>query len=154
MTILQYPKFGYFHVISSDSAELGRYELLADGDLALAHLRVYHKNANPYEYQLRLVVAQREGGPALAVSNWETFSNATTGQTEPSWMGDLTFTFPDYALKGSDPYYLRIETTGYTRSGDALYLSVWADWDFGDETIVPVGATRSGGARIALGVKR
>lgn len=154
MTILQYPEFGYFHILTGPSAELGIYNLAVNGDLALAHLRVLHINANPFDYQMRLVVAQRTGGPALVASNWETFSTATTGQTTDSWMGDLTFTFPDYAIKSLDDYYIRIETTGYARSGDAVYLGVWADWGFGDDTIVPVGASGSGGARIALGVKQ
>lgn len=154
MTILQYPEFGYFHMISNASTELGSYQLLADGDLALAHLRVFHKNPDPYEYQIRLVIAQRTNGPELAASDWEIFSNATTGQETGFWMGDLTFTFQDYALKAGDPYFMRLEISGYTRILDDKYICVWSDWNFGDATIVPVGSVASNGARIALGVKR
>lgn len=154
MTILQYPEFGYFHIITGASTELGIYELPITGDLNLAHLRVFHKNSNPFSYQMRLVISQRNGGPALATSEWETFNNETTGQNAEYWLGDLTFTFKDYALKQNDSYYIKIETTGYTRISNTVYIGVWADWGFGDNTIVPVGIADSGGARIALGVKQ
>lgn len=154
MSILQYPELGYFHIASSDTLELGKYELSVSGDLALAHLRILNRNANTFNYQLRLVLSQRLSGPALAVSNWEIFNNEILGQDSEFWMGDLTFTFEDYSVKENDPYYLRLESTGYTRSGESVYMGVWADWGFGDETIVPVGVADSGGARVALGVKQ
>lgn len=148
MSILQYPKKGYFNIINSASAELGTYVIQNDGDLSLAHVRVYHKNPNQFNYQIRLVIAQREGGPALAVSNWEAFNNASIGQTDTHWLGDLTFTFEDYALKSSDSYAVRLESIGYTRTSNSIYMGVWMDWAY------PVGIDNSGGARVALGVKR
>jgi hypothetical protein len=154
MSIFQYPDLGYFNIVNSNSAELGSYQLTADGDLGIANLRVYNKKAGSFSYQLRLVISQRQEGPEIAASNWETFSNETIGQTGENWLGDLTFTFLDYALKGSDPYYIRIETTGYTRLGDDAYLGVWLDWGFGKSWIAPVGVAASGGARIALGVNQ
>ena len=147
MSIFVYPQDAYFNIINSNSTELGSYELPQRGDLSLAHLRVFHRNPNSFSYQMRLVLAGRTGGPTLAVSNWETFSNETTGQTGNFWLGDLTFTFEDYSLI-EDPVYIRLENTGYLRSGNNLYLGVWLDW------MQPVGITNTGGARIALGVKR
>lgn len=153
MTILQYPKLGYFYMISHSLTELGSYTLTNSGDLALAHLRVFHKNPDPYEYQIRLVVSQRANGPQLAASDWEIFNNETTGQTTSNWLGDLTFIFKDYSLKNNDAYCIRMEILGYINADDK-YLCVWSDWNFGDSTIVPVGASASSGARIAIGVKR
>lgn len=154
MSIFQYPDLGYFNIVNLNSAELGVYELPSNGDLSIANLRVYHKKAGAFSYQMRLVISQRQEGPALATSNWETFDNLTIGQTGTHWLGDLTFTFPDYAIKGSDTYCIRLETSGYTRLGTDVYLGVWLDWGFGKSWVAPVGVSDSGGARIAFGVKQ
>ncbi len=69
-------------------------------------------------------------------------------------MGYLTFTFPDYAFKGNDPVHLRMEIAGYTRIGIIKWLGVVADWGFGADFYTSVGTAPSGGAMIALGVKR
>lgn len=154
MSIFQYPDLGYFNILTTENVELGIYEIPLNCDLSIANLRVYHRNADPFSYQLRLVLSQRKKGPALIASNWEEFSNQTIGQTGTNWLGDLTFTFPDYALRAGDDYCIRLESTGYTRSGNNRYLGVWLDWGFGKSWIAPVGVASSGGARIALGVKQ
>lgn len=148
MTIFQYPYEAYFNIVASNLTELGSYIIPQDGDLALGHLRVIHKNSDPFSYQMRLLVTQKEKGATLVASNWETFSNEVANQTSEFWMGDLTFTFPDYAFKGNDGVYIRIEISGYTRINNSKYLGVWCDW------WQPIGLSNTGGARIALGVKR
>lgn len=154
MSIFQYPDLGYFTMLTTANVELGIYKFVQAGDLSIANLRVYHRNPNPFSYQLRLVLSQRKKGPALIASNWEEFSNETIGQNAAHWLGDLTFTFPDYSLRINDDYYIRLESTGYTRSGNTTYLGVWANWGFGKSWIPSVGSADSGGARIALGVKQ
>jgi len=154
VNILLYPEYSYFHVVSGQFTELGRFNIPEDGDLSLANLRVYHKNADPFSYQMRLLVTQKSKGATLVASNWETFSNDATEQTSEHWMGDLTFTFPDYAFKGNDPVHLRMEIAGYTRVGIMKWLGVAADWGFGADFYTSVGTAPSGGAMIALGVKR
>ena len=154
MNIEQYPEYGYFIMINGPITQLGSYEIQSEGDLALCHLRVYHRNPSAFNYQMRLVCSSKVGGPALAASAWETFSNETTGQETEFWMGDLTFTFTDYKLFSGIPYYFRFETQNYIRQDNDAYLGVWMDWGFGKSFIVPVGSTDTGGARLAIGVKR
>lgn len=148
MNIELYPKNAYYMMVSSAITQLGSYQIASDGDLALAHVRVYHRNPDPYSYQIRLVCSSRVGGPVLVASNWETFSSETTGQTSEFWLGDITFTFADYPLKAMESYYFRLETSGYIRQDNDAYLGVWLDW------MQPVGTSDTAGGRIALGVKR
>jgi hypothetical protein len=88
----------------------------------------------------------------LVASDWVEFSNETTGQTTNDWLGDLVFSFPEYSLIAGESYFVRLETTGYTRpmrpAQNTAYLAVWADW------MQPVGIMDTAGARISLGVKR
>ena len=148
MNIEQYPKEGYFMMISSSQTPLGSYDLVNSGDLSIAHVRIYHRNPNPFSYQLRLVLSAKALGPAVCSSDWETFSNESIGQIGEFWIGDLTFRFTDYPLNASDVYHIRLETQNYTRLNDDRYLGIWLDW------LQPVGVTDTAGARIALGVKR
>jgi hypothetical protein len=154
MNVLLYPEYAYLHVVSGQFTELGRFNIPEDGDLSLAHLRVYHKNSDPFSYKMRLIVTQKSKGATLVESDWETFSNETSEQSEENWLGDLTFTFPDYAFKGNDPVHLRMEIAGYTRVGTSQWLGVWADWAFGADWYKSVGTAPSGGSMIALGVRR
>jgi hypothetical protein len=148
MTILQYPHQGYFTMINGSSTILGNYDLAADGDIELAHLRVYNKNSNQFSYQMRLVISQDEDKEIVAASDWETFSNEIIGQTSSDWLGDLTFTFDNYRLRQSIVYTIKLEIQNYSRSGDSRYMGVWLDWAY------PIGTSNTGGARIALGVRR
>jgi len=154
MSIFNYPSVTYFNIANSSVNELGSYQVIEACDLELAHLRVYHKNADPFNYEMRLLVCQELDKEPVAVSNWETFSNETIGQDAANWLGDLTFTFPNYKLRPSIAYTIKLELTNYSRIGDSKYLSVWLDWGFGKSWIAPVGADDSGGARIALGVRK
>ena len=150
--IEEYPKNSYYLVLNGSALELGSYELQADGDLSLAQLRVYHKKAGSYSYQMRLVVSSRAGGPVIVGSDWVTFSNDTTLQATSDWLGDVCFDFPAYKLSATENYFIRLELTGYSRPArpnqNTAYLAVWADW------MQPVGIANTAGARIALGVKR
>lgn len=150
--IEQYPKNQYYLIAKGSALELGSYELQADGDLALAQLRVYHKKAGPYSYQMRLVVSSRQAGPVIVASDYVTFSDTTTLQTTNDWLGDVCFEFPPYKLSATEIYFLRLELIGYSRPGrpnqNTAYLGVWSDW------MQAVGLTDTAGARIALGVKR
>ena len=74
-----YPKDSYYVVASGSATELGSYALAADGALALAQIRVYHKTLATFNYQMRLVVSSNAGGPVLVASEWVEFSNETTG---------------------------------------------------------------------------
>lgn len=148
MNIENYPSEGYFIMVSTAVTQLGSYDLAADGDIKLAHIRIYYKNANPYNHQIRLVLSTNFGGAAVAASNWETLSNETTGQSTEYWLVDLTFTFDAYPLKASDRYYARLEITNYTRDQNEVYMGIWVDWS------EPVGIADTAGARIALGVLR
>jgi len=147
-----YPKNTYYLVASGAATELGSYELAADGALSLAQLRVYHKTLTTFSYQIRIVVSSKAGGPVLVASDWVEFSNETTGQTTSDWLGDITFDLPEYNLFAGETYFVRVETTGYTRptrpAQNTAYLAYWADW------MQPVGLGNTGGARLALGVKR
>lgn len=152
MSISQYPKRGYFLVAQNSSLELGRFDNATWGDLSLAHLRVFHKRTGAYSYQMRLVISSKEGGPSLVASDYIDFSDATTGQSSACWLGDVTFSFPEYRLVDGEEYFARLEATGYSRSPkpnqNDYYLSVWCDW------YEPVGSNNSAGARVAFGVKR
>jgi len=147
-----YPKDSYYIVASGSATELGSYVLAADGALALAQLRVYHKCLTTFSYQMRIVVSSKEGDPVLVASDWVEFSNDTTGQTTNDWLGDITFDLPEYNLFAGETYFIRVETTGYTRptrpAQNTAYLAYWADW------MQPVGVGNTGGARLAMGVKR
>ena len=107
-----YPKNTYYLVASGAATELGSYELAADGALSLAQLRVYHKTLTTFNYQMRIVVSSKAGGPVLVASDWVEFSNDTTGQTTSDWLGDITFDMPEYNLFAGETYFVRVETTG------------------------------------------
>lgn len=151
-TVSQYPKRGYFLIANTTTLELGKFDNTTWGDLSICQLRVYHKKSGAYDYDMRLVASSSEGGPVLAASAWQEFSNTTTGQATNFWLGDLLFEFTDYKLVNAEEYYFRLEMTGYTRATrpnqDNFYLGVWCDW------YEPVGSANKGGARLAFGVKR
>ena len=150
--INQYPKNGYWIVASSSQTELGGYNVAADGDLSLVQFRIFNKAIVPYSYQMRMILSSREGGPILAATDWFEFSNATTGQAGTDWLGDVAFNFNSYHLTSGEVYYLRLETSGYTRLSRPLqnntYLAVWCDW------MQSVSISNTAGARVALGVMR
>ena len=148
MSIEFYPKAGYFILIENIKTSLGTYYNATWGDLNMAHMRVYNRSATPYEYNLRLHIADYDGGPTLHTSDWFKFSNEVTGQQGEFWLGDIIFTFPEYPMTNESEYFISMETQNYNPDGINTYLSVWADW------IQPVGNTDSAGARIAIGVKR
>jgi hypothetical protein len=152
MSIEFYPKNSYFLLIENFKTKLGYYVNSNWGDLSIAHMRVFHKNTDPYEYNLRLVISPYEGGPTIHASDWFKFSNDVTGQQSSDWLGDIIFTFPEYPLINSSiipqGYFISMETEFYTPDGLNNYLGVWCDW------MQPVGNTNTAGARIAIGVKR
>jgi hypothetical protein len=151
-TIEQYPQNGYFLVADGATTELGSYVFSSDGDLALCQLRVFHKKPGPYSYQMRLVLSNKRGGPALHSSSWFEFSNAVTGQSDDNWLGDISFDFDGYNIIAGESYFFRVETTGYTRpvrpNENTAYLAFWSDW------LSPVGTSNTAGARLCLGVKQ
>jgi hypothetical protein len=127
--------------------QLGSYEI-ADvaGEINFALIRIYHKNASPYSYTMKLIFSATQNGHALCESSVETFSNATTGQTTADWLGDVCFSFNPYTLRSEETYFVRLVLTGYTRNQDTLYLGVLSDW------LSPIGTGNTAGARMALGV--
>jgi hypothetical protein len=153
-TIDEYPQNGYFLVANGSGTELGSYSHADWGDIELATIRIFNRDVAvaPFSYQLRLVISSKQGGPVLAASDWLTFSNDTTLQTTANWLGDVSFSFTDYALKGTETYFLRLESTGYARSEvpneNDLYLGVWCDW------LQPLGTADTAAARVAFGVRR
>lgn len=143
--IVQYPKYAYYNYVTGSSMELGSFK--DTGILGIFDIRVLHKNASAYSYQMRVTFSDREGGPVLAATDWETFSNATTGQSASVWMGHLTFTISTaYQLNPNVYTFARLETTGYTYSEGSVYLATWCDW------YEPLGSTNSGAAKMAVGV--
>jgi hypothetical protein len=108
-------------MVSSAKTELGNYDFVNDGDLSIANLRVYHRNPNPFSYQLRLVLSGNVLGEAVCVSDWEVFSDTVINQTGEFWLGDLTFKFNDYPVNAQDTYFIRLETQNYTRLNDDRY---------------------------------
>lgn len=148
MSIFKYPYQGYFNIINEPFTYLGNYQLQSKAELSLANLRVYHKKSGAFDYQMRLALLQEETKTPVAYSHWEQFNNQTIGQTTEDWMGDLTFIFDGYKMDKNIAYSMAFEITGYARDTNNSYLGIWLDWWF------PVGQTNSGGARIALGVKR
>jgi hypothetical protein len=152
MNIEMYPRNAYFTIIESIRTNLGSYTNASWGDLSIAHIRVFHKNANPYEFNLRLAISAYQNGPVIHTSDWFKFSNEVTGQVEENWLGDIIFTFPEYPLIDNDgdpeTYYFSMESQFYTPDGVGNYLAVWCDW------MQPVGNSNSAGSRIAIGVKR
>ena len=144
-SVEQYPDTGYFIIMSTTSLELGSYTNIS-GYLRSGHLRVFHKNPNPFTYSMTLVLSSKVGGPALSTSTAIDFSDTSTGQNSTDWLIDLYFEFDDYNLISSETYFFRLEASGYSRSEDSVYLGVWADW------LEPVGTSNTGGARLAIGV--
>lgn len=148
--IEQFPKNGYWLVASGSALELGSYEVAEDCDLSLVQFRVYNKDANPYNFNIRMVLSSKRGGPVLAASDWFEFSNATTGQNTTHWLVDVAFDFPSYPLFAGESYFLRLELSGYTRSPrpnqNDRYLAMWCDWQ------QPIYGDESSAARVALGV--
>lgn len=140
----EYPKYAFYNYLTGSSLELGAFK--DTGILGLFDIRVIHKNASAFSYQLRVVFSDREGGPELASTSWETFSNSTTGQTTSFWMGHLTFTPEYYQLNPNAYLYARLESTGYTYNSSTQYIAVWCDW------FEPIGSRNSGAAKMAIGV--
>lgn len=141
----QYPKYAYYNFMTSTSLELGSFK--TTGQLGLFDIRILHKNASAYSYQLRVVFSDREGGPTLASTSWETFSNSTTGQVAGVWLGHCTFTPTEsYILNSAKYLFARLESTGYTYDEDTVYIAVACDW------FEPIGATDTGAAKMAIGV--
>ena len=147
MSILQYPKFQYFIFADSANTNIGKFKS-AIGLLGLFCLRVLHKNASAYSYQMRIVFSATEGGTALHTTDWFTFDNASTGQNASVWMGNLYFDVNQYRLNSAAYLHARVETTGYTPIASTVYLAYQCDW------YEPIGNTDSAGARMTLGVYR
>lgn len=149
MSVLQYPQYQYFIIAAIGGANLGRFKSV-DGLLGLAQIRMYIKNPNPYSHQARLVFSSQQGGTAIVTSDWETISNATTGQTGTDWLGDIVFDIDHYRLNPLADLHVRLQLTGYTRpdypNQDDRYIGVWCDWT------EPVGIANTAGARLSMGV--
>lgn len=150
-SVTEFPQNGYFLIADSTTLNLGGYELAETGDLKLGHLRVYNFKAPPFSYTMTLKVSTSVGGPALATSTAETFSDTAIGQMTSHFLTDLTFEFDgSYTLLAGEVYYFRLEITGYTRPArpneNTSYLGVWCDW------LGFVGLSNTAGARIAIGV--
>ena len=149
MSVLQYPQYQYMIVANSGTVELGNFTGQS-GELGLFQIRAYHKKSGAFSYQIRVVFAASEGGPALAATAWETFDNDTIGQTTDEWLGDLVFDVDRYRLNALADTFVRIELTGYTRPAypnqNTAYLGFWCDW------IEPVNGTNSAAARMSMGV--
>lgn len=143
-----YPSNAYFLIVDGTTIELGSYEFAATGDLKLANMRVYHKKTGAYSYTMQLILAASAGGTALCTSTAETFSDEVTGQITNDWLGDITFTLPNYTVLAGETYYARLAITGYTRTADVSYLGIGCDW------LEPIGLTNTAAARIAFGAMR
>ena len=89
--IEQFPQIAYYIIAPDELTELGSYDNVAWGDLELAHVRIYHKQVAAYDYDMRLIISSKAGGPTLAASDWLEFSNTTTGQATEFWLGNVTF---------------------------------------------------------------
>ena len=142
----QYPRDAYYLVADTATLNLGSF-VTTGGDLALAELRIYHKNPLPFSYTMRLSVSSSFNGPQLFTSETVTVTDVITGQTTADWLGDIVFEFDEYSLYAGETYFFKLITTGYTRNDDLLYLSVNCDW------LNPIGSINTAGARLPLGVK-
>lgn len=145
MSILQYPKQQYFLFAETSSLNLGKFKDVT-GALGLFQLRVLNKNSAAYSYQMRVVFSAEQGGTALHATDWYTFSNATTGQVAPVWLGDVIFDVDRYRLNSTVYLFARLELTGYTRNAMTTYLAVYCDW------YEPIGDTNTAAARMSMGV--
>lgn len=150
-TVDQYPSLAYVIVANGSSTELGSF-VSDGGDLNLMHMRFYHKKVGAFSYTIKLVVSGSQGGPALVESDVVSFDNAAIGQTTDDHLVDMTFVFSDkYNLLDNETYYLRAETTGYTRPARPLentaYLSAVCNW------YEPIGGSNSSGVKVAIGVE-
>ena len=141
----QYPRDAYYLVATGATLNLGTF-VTTGGDLALAELRIYHKNPSPFSYTMRLSVSSSFNGPELLTSETVTITDVILGQTTADWVGNIVLEFDDYSLISGETYYFKLVTTGYTRNGDLLYLSVNCDW------LNPIGTGNTAGARLPLGV--
>lgn len=149
MSVVQYPKLAYYLVAETSTVLLGSYEIPRDGDLQHAQIRVFHKKTGAYSYAMKLVLSASANGPALVESETVTFSDETTGQTTSDWLGEVFFTFPEYALVATETYFVRLVATGYARAArpneNTGYLAVGCDW------LDPIGTDDTGGARMPIG---
>lgn len=141
--ITQFPKRQYFILATSSSTELGGFTLPSDGDLSQVATKIFHKTNTTFSYTLTLQIAATVGGTALASSDAITFSTATASQSAGTcWFGNVNFTFDEYKLFSGETYYARLVTTGYTRTGQDIYLGINCDW------LDPVNGNNSAAARI------
>lgn len=145
MSVLQYPQYAFYLFADSANVNLGSFKSVT-GLLGLFQLRLLHKNASAYSYQMRIVFSASEGGTALVSTDWETFSNATTGQVAAVWLGDVVFDVGQYRLNPDSYLHARLETTGFTPNGTTVYLAAWCDW------MEPIGNANTAAARMSMGV--
>lgn len=147
-SVERYPDTGFFIIATSSSTPLGSFEM-AEGSLEHCELRCFNRRSGAYSYTLTLKISTTLGGPAVATSDAFTFDNATTGQTTTDHLVNIVMTFStSYDLKAGETYFIRAETTGYTRDENVGYLGYWCDW------FEPLGPGNTSAAKIAFGVRR
>ena len=151
-SVEKYPDTFFCIVANGNTTNIGSI-VTGGGEIQLAQLRAYHKKSGSYSYTMKFILSGSLNGPALIESDVLTFDNATTGQTTSDHLVDLVFTFSNkYELLSGETYYMRIETTGYSRPARPLentaYLAFVSNW------YEPIGGSNSAAAKVVLGVDR
>lgn len=132
MAFTQFPHQQYFVICDNISAvtKLGYYNLSDATELKYIMATIFQRGVIVTPYQVRLnIYGNALYETPLFSSSWATISSSTLEPAYSSnWLGNIYFDFAGQPLNANANYYMAIETSGYTRSGDTFYLGVNLDW--------------------------
>ena len=159
MAFLQFPKQQYFRAVNTgEEAKLGYFNLDAGTELKFMMATLFQMGiiATPYQIRMKIYGNDTLVSP-IVTSEWVTLSaatllngNDTTGTAyTTNWLGNVYIPFSGNPLNPNINYYMKMETSGYTRVGDTFYLGVNLDWY--SPTNTPVSSTEAGGRFAILG---
>ena len=159
MAFLQFPKQQYFLAVNTgEEAKLGYFNLDAGTELKFMMATLFQMGiiATPYQIRMKIYGNDTLVSP-IVTSEWVTLSaatllngNDTTGTAyTTNWLGNVYIPISGNPLNPNINYYMKMETSGYTRVGDTFYLGVNLDWY--SPTNTPVSSTEAGGRFAILG---
>jgi hypothetical protein len=128
MSYLQFPSETYLKVIAATGETLGSFTVTDNTDLLYVVVNMYIKGTIVGGERMRLnLYASEAMNDPVATSDWLYWSDITDIGTG-NYLGWLRFDFSGYPVSNAYPYYVKIETTNYTRNADTYYLAAVCEY--------------------------
>lgn len=131
MATYQFPKDLYIQTLETGAeGYIGSYTPSTGMEIQYGLLHIFKKGTPGGTEQLRLrVYSDPTFQSNLFNSDWLSVSDITDGfGTSSDWIGSIRFDFARQNMAANRTYYVRIESSNYTRNGEIYYIGFTYDW--------------------------